>query len=189
MNVYIARADADQYQALRAVREADLDRLLDGFKGVPMADVWTPIPVETRVVEAPDAARTPSDFPSFGARPAFSAHAIEELADLLEGRGELLPLLSSDGEYYAFNVLRLVDALDEDGSTIERFDDGRIMHIDNYEFFADRLAGETIFKLAPAPDAYEFVTDVFVDRVRERKLTGFLFQNIWTGQTPSAART
>lgn len=66
MNVYISWAESDCYQTLRAVHEDDLDRLLDGFKGVPMGDTWTPIPIETRIIEPSDAALPSSDFPSFG---------------------------------------------------------------------------------------------------------------------------
>ena len=59
----------------------------------------------------------------FDLLPVLSPHAVEVLADLLEGRGEILPLRAEgDGDVYGFDVTRMSDALDEDRSEIKRFD-------------------------------------------------------------------
>jgi hypothetical protein len=177
-NVYILNSDPDHYQAFGVINEDDLDRKLDGFRGEPMARDWLPMGIKSHD-ENPNNTQPVGDFPTFGRVPVFSARAVRELVDLLDGRGELLPLVTDQGEFYAFNVTRLSDALDEEHSSFERFDDGNVMDIETYAFAPERLTGETIFKLPPVVPMYEYVTDVFVDRVSERDLQGFLFQQVW----------
>lgn len=112
----------------------------------------------------------------------FDARALEALGDLLEGRGELLPLDVQDDEeeYRLFNVTRVSDALDEDQSELKRFSsDGRIMRVVRFAFDADRLAGETIFKLVQRPN-YNYVTEVFRERAEAAALTGFRWREpVW----------
>jgi hypothetical protein len=60
----------------------------------------------------------------------FSRKAATALAYLPEGNGELFPLLIADEEDYLFNVIRVIDALDESRSEIIRFDGtSRVMEI------------------------------------------------------------
>jgi len=119
--------------------------------------------------------------------PVFSARAVEALSDLLEGRGELLPLEVEGGgdlyrELYAFNITRLSDALDEAKSELKRFEsDGTIMRVERFEFDPGRLAGETVFKLAQMPEWHDFVTGAFMRRVQEAGLRGFSFDwRVWS---------
>lgn len=180
MDVYKLYADANRFQNFHIPSDEDGFRLLDQFDGTPLADSWTPLAVE--VLDGHEDWPT-SDFPSLGRIPVFGAHAVAELSDLVDGRGELLPLDFDQGEYFAFNVTRLSDALDEERSEFKYFSDGDVMDIKSYEFAPERLAAETIFKLPQIPEMYEFVTDVFVERVHERELTGFLFnQKVWSGK-------
>ena len=161
----------------------EINRSRDQFVGEPMAESWRPVEVAVFVDTRRDAHLPPSDFPSLGGLAlVFSARAVEALADLLEGRGELLPLACEEGEYHGFNVTRLSDALDEERSEFKYFSDREIMDIERYEFVPERLAGETIFKLPQIPEMYEYVTDPLVERVREQGLTGFAWdRKVWSG--------
>lgn len=191
MNVYIPYSDADRFESFVIVDDEEHTRLLNQFDGTPMAQSWSPVRI-TVLREGPgEEDLPPSDFPALGRIPVFSARAADALAGLLEGRGELLPLDYDDGEYYAFNVTRLSDALDETRSELEYFESsGRIMDIARYEFIPERLVTETIFKLPQIPEMYEYVTDVFVGRVEERGLTGFVFNRcVWTGPDPEPKRS
>ena len=182
-SVYILDRDPDRFQSLTVTREENLDLFIDGFDGRPMADGWSALEVAVLIEEPRDAELPASDFPWLvGSPPVFSARAAEALADLLKGRGELLPLAFEEGEYYAFNVTRLSNALDEERSEFEYYPDGGIMEIVRHTFLPERLVGETIFKL-PQSGVYEYVTDPFVERVREAGLTGFLFDRIiWSSK-------
>jgi hypothetical protein len=117
-----------------------------------------------------------------GAIPVFNRRAVEALADFPGPNGELPPITCQGEEHFLFNVTRLVDALDEDSCDPERFDDGRILDIDRYAFFPDKLIGETVFKLRPDPLGRVYVTDPFRQRVLETGLRGFAFPLVWSGE-------
>ena len=119
------------------------------------------------------------DYALLGTVPVFSATAVDALLDLLEKNGELLPVRYSRKEYMAYNVTRVIDALDERQSTILRFTTGRIMSITKYAFDPELLINAPIFKIPQLPLAYVFVSDVFVNRVRDKGLTGFSFRPTW----------
>lgn len=183
MNVYMLRADVDRYQSLVLVRDQEWAGLLENFDGQPLATRWSPVDVE--VVDDVSFSRQlpPSDFPSLLAPhiPVFSEAAITALRDFLDGNGEILPLKCSEGTYFVFNVTRVVDVLDVEHSQFQRLASGRILDITSHEFHADRVDALTIFKLPQLHRSYVYVTDPFVQRVRERGLTGFAPRLVWSG--------
>ncbi len=180
MQIYELSSDADRYENFVLSDERDAGAMIDGFRGAAMADVWKPISIEL-AEEGNGRKLPPSDFPLLHAVvPVFSRRAVEALRDLLELNGELLPLKSSKGEYFAFNITRIVDALDEANSKVKRFSSGRLMVVKQHEFLVERVAGLTIFKIPQLARSREFVTDVFVERVNQRRLTGFDFLPVWS---------
>ena len=54
------------------------------------------------------------------------------------------------------------------------------MSVDEYTFRSDRVRDLSIFKILQLPRAFIFVTEVFVDRVHQAGLTGFVFEQVWT---------
>ncbi len=139
-----------------------------------MAHLWTPQPVSGRV-------RPYNDYPCCNLSiPAFSERAVEALRDMLEPNGELLPLVSSVGTYYAYNITTVADILDHTQSEIKWFNEKRVMamFINRYEFQPDKLDGLTIFRLVEKP-SLTYVTNLFVERVRANRLRGFVFHKLW----------
>jgi hypothetical protein len=191
LDVYVLSAASNSHDNLRIATKADLGRSIDGFRGESMADSWVPLRVEVHPPEFPVGPDTSTDFPGLAGIPVFGARAAEVLSDLLEGRGELLPLEVEGGgdlyrELYAFNITRLSDALDEAKSEFKRFESsGRIMRVERFEFDPGRLAGETVFKLAQKPKWHDFVTGAFMRRVQEAGLRGFSFD--WRVWSPGGA--
>jgi len=99
---------------------------------------------------------------------------------MLEENGEILPLSCNEGEYYAFSVTTLIDALDESKSQVERFESsGSIMRVLEYAFFGDKLGGATIFKIPQFPRSEVYVTGKFHKLAVENDLLGFKFIKIW----------
>jgi hypothetical protein len=143
----------------------------------PLAPFWTPQPVIGRV-------RAFNDYPCVDLLiPAFSRRAVDALRDFLEPNGELLPLVSDVGEYFAYNVTTVADALDEGKSEIAWLDGDkrtidRIFDILRYEFLPEQLTGLSIFLLVEM-GSKAFVTQEFVDRAQEHQLQGFNFVKLW----------
>ncbi len=180
MSVFILYADGDRYQNLVFTSKKDW-AIVRQFGGRHLLSSWTAPAVEVFRDDKFNRNLPPSDFPSLTGVLVFSARAVGALQRRLRENGEILPLNCSEGEYYAFNLTTSIDALDESNSEVERFKtDGRIMQINKYIFFADRLHGATIFKI-PQSRAKVFVTDTFRKMVIDNGLSGFAFVNVWEG--------
>jgi hypothetical protein len=169
--IYELRPDVD-YQWLTFCRESDFE-VLQRFRGGSIRNEWTPLRVVP--ITEPQFRDLPAgDFPTLGASPVFSEHALEKLSDMLPAYGEVLPLKSEEGSYYVYNVLSVIDALDEGRSKLVRFTGGRVMTIEEYIFVPERVRGTAIFKI-PQQLTKVFVSDEFVKRVRDAGLVGFKF--------------
>ena len=124
-----------------------------------------------------------SDFPCAGSsnRIILNKKAKNEIGQLFEQFGELLPLISEDGEpYWALNVMRFVDALNEEQSTFLRASEtGRIMSIKKHVFAPNALVGEQLFKLPQTPMGLIYATDAFVETIRSTDLSGIGFIPVW----------
>jgi hypothetical protein len=149
------------------------------FNGLPLKPSWKDVTIGWD----PDMRRKPKgDCPSlFTHIPVFTPRAVDALSDLLEGNGELLPITIDLEEYFLFNVTRVIDALDESGSEIVRFDDSsKILDIDVHCFCPEKIDKATIFKIPQIPTMDVFVTEVFVERVKSGRLKGFEFPLLWS---------
>lgn len=122
--------------------------------------------------------RTYSDFPWLGEHAPFLREpAVQALGPTLRAFGQLLPVRCEDVRL--FNVTTVLDALDRDRSGIVSFDDGTILAIERHWFDARRIGTAEIFKL-PMRTSSVYVTDGFVERVRQAGLRGVSFRTVWT---------
>jgi hypothetical protein len=115
--------------------------------------------------------------------PAFSGRAARVLAEFLEPNGELLPLDSDVGEFYAYNVLTMSDALDLKKSVFEWHEDEfafkkQAAVVERFEFIASKLKGLTIFR-ERYRDVEVLVSTEFKERVELAGLNGFRFVKVW----------
>lgn len=139
-----------------------------------LAKVWQPIEVVGRVSVF-------QDFPGIDmVFPAFSRRACDVLGDLIEPNGELLPLVSDVGEYYFYNITKVVDILDVENSICDFLfkKRGTTKPIEYFAFHKKELNGLSIFRLMDLP-IETFVTDEFVERVHSHGLNGFHFTKVW----------
>jgi hypothetical protein len=143
--------------------------------------------VTVRVVRDGSGGTEATDFGLVWTEPAVNFHTVEALSDLLRQNGQILPLLSEDGDYCAYNVTTLLDALDEDRSVVERFSSGRVMSVQRFVFRPEVIAAHPIFKIPQFPHAHAFITDEFVRRVQSARLTGLAPKTLWDGPDSSAA--
>lgn len=183
MKVFALKTDPTRYCQF-ALRDRADAHIYDRFDGSSLARSWRPVAMTA--ADEPDADAELADYSLLGVVPVFSVPAVDALLDLLSPAGELLPLRYGRCEYLAYNVTRVIDALDESASTVKRFRDGGIMKILRYVFLAHRIGDAAVFKIPQLPKAFVFVTSVFVERVRTHELTGFDFPLLWAGDCDSS---
>jgi hypothetical protein len=174
--VFQLHPDAERYQWLTLTRESDFNILHD-FRGAPVASTWQPLPAEW-ITEGKQRRKARSDFPILGSTPTFSARAVDALLDVLVPFGELLPLTGEATGFFVYNVTRIIPALDEEQSSLVRFDSGGIMMVSRYVFHAARVREEVVFKV-PNIHMTVFATEVLVRRAKEAGLTGFDLPAVW----------
>ena len=122
------------------------------------------------------------DFEKVTDVPVFAVAAFEALRPVLDGRGEVLPINVTDGpDAVAFNVTRVVAALDEKRSDIRRFSDGRVMRVRRPVFVPDRIENETIFKVSTYPRTL-YVTDTFLSAAEGIGLKGMRLSEDWMAE-------
>jgi Immunity protein family (Imm11) len=170
------------------VNEDDDWEMIYRFNGTPIGAEWRPLRVEAYEEEIIEQ-RPPGDCPwLFTAVPTLSGRAVKTLRTILDGNGELLPLDSHEGDYFLFNVTRVVDALNEAESDIVRFPDGKkVLDITRFVFIPQQVEGLDVFKLPQRPLGLTFVTDRFVQAVRDAGLVGFCFEWLWASEQRSSS--
>ncbi len=136
---------------------------------------WKPVPVTGRV-------RKFNDYPCMNLFvPVFSARAVAVLQDLLLANGELVPLVTDVGEYHAYNLTTVIDALDPTKSDLSWLDKKQkvtAVEIRRYVFRPGCIENAAIFHIVEERMSF-FVTDVFVHRVKDNNLKGFMFYKGW----------
>jgi hypothetical protein len=175
-SVYVVTAALNDFAGLYLLGDSAAESIRP-VDGRAMKDRWT----TPRAAWELERQQPLPDFTEVDLLLGFTTEAVDRLSDVLDGRGELLPLNVVQGPpAVAFNVTRLVDnAFDEERSAVDRFDDGRIMEVDEPVFRPDLLAQETIFKLAAWPKRSIFVTDTFVNAARREGIRGMRLRKVW----------
>ena len=122
---------------------------------------------------------SPSDFPWLGGHAlVMRQKAFDQLKDIWDATGEMLPLETGDGlSLYVFNA-QVVDALDENNSTIIRFPGtNRIMRIKKIAFIRNMVERLDVFRLSHRASP-TFVSEMFIKRFKEAGLVGLEFNAV-----------
>jgi A nuclease family of the HNH/ENDO VII superfamily with conserved AHH len=134
-----------------------------------------------------DTGRPIPDFEMLTDLPVVTTEAYEALQPVLDGRGEVLPLDVTDGpDAVAFNVTRVIDALDEERSEIKRFSSGRVMRVARPVFIPDRVKDETVFRVTTYPRTV-YVTDRFLEAAEAIGLEGMRLSEDWLAEPSEPA--
>ena len=134
-------------------------------------------------------AKVPGDFPYLwtGTCPVLSQKAFSSLHEILAPSVEFLEVTSPQGNFVAFKVLNILDAIDVSRSEItwaKRLPKmgGEFEFIRSFKHLAfhdDRLGNAMIFRVPQLPLHNElFVAQAFVDLVENAGLKGFAFQKL-----------
>lgn len=151
-----------------------------------MAPSWTPISVTLDWTDQndPRTRRVMADFPT----PNFRALVMTQTAKVilherLSPYGEFLPLECPDAELYAFNVTRIVEALDISKSTLANRENvnPEAPLLLKAAFLSEKLVGVDVFRLPQRNQVQTYFTDTFHDAVAASGLTGFGSRIEWEG--------
>lgn len=177
MKIYIPKR-AEGYEFCQPQHDDDFEVVNSQINGTVRKDNWTPIPV--KIVSGDEGSHLhSSDSPWLGTHALiFSKKVIDAIGPLLCEYGELLPLECADQGLFIFNPLRIIDALDEAGSAITRFENGRIMRISRYAFHRDAVTDVDIFKIPNLRVSPTFVSERFVKIWSSNGLVGLDFNEI-----------
>jgi len=110
--------------------------------------------------------------------PVCSERAKLALEPIISHCAEFLPLILIRGiNYYAINVVKVVDCLDKKRSEVAYYDHNpkKIMAIHSYVFLKNKIENVPIFKVPELDSSTVFVTQKFVDVIIANKLTGVSF--------------
>jgi hypothetical protein len=147
-------------------------------------DPWKPVWMYMIMTDRQGSPRRPADMPWHNAGTmVLKDQAKRALEPVLGEDAEWLPAYDSEGEdLWLVNAWRVVDALDEEHSDVERFkSSGRIMRVRRYVLRAEALAaaaGVRCFRLPQQPSRM-LVTDEVVSAVNAAGLHGTTFVPIW----------
>lgn len=125
-----------------------------------------------------------NDYPCAHNVPIFSRRAVASLRPMLEPNGELLPVRSALGTFYAYNLRTIAtDAFDLELS--ECLPRGRQLPAQIKRFvFREAVSSFVIFRIREYPNAI-LVNQEFVSAAVENHLTGMNFECLWPGSTSS----
>jgi hypothetical protein len=178
MKYYVYRPDADNYAGIGASAN-EHDKIVDiHYNDQPLLGSWKPVVFhgfdDNPVIEG--------DFPSlsdFWEIPVMSQRAWRVLRPLIEYCCEALPIENHTGRPFTIiHVMDTVDCLDLDASEVERYADGRVMHIDRYALKEDMLKDKHIFKLPRESGRELLVNEVFRGAVERNNLEGLVFKDL-----------
>lgn len=178
MNIY-EPLGKEGYEIINAHDNSDYESFLS-LNGTPCASTWHPIKVHRVRADNKQACR-PSDFPWLGADTlVMRKKAVDALCNILKENGEILPLETDDEVDLSVLNAQVVDALDEINSDIIRFpSSNRIMLVKKPAFIKEKIEGIDIFRL-PHRASSTYVSDVFVNRVKDAGLEGITFKKVWS---------
>lgn len=167
------------YELCHPIDEDDFETITLLINGQPRQSSWKPVAMQLirsdrgRVLQ-------PADSPWLGEHAlVFKDSAVAVLKPTLREYGELLPLECAGVELCVFNPTRVVDALDEEASSVMRFDDGELMGITRHVFQPDVMQGADIFKIPNLRSSSTYVSDRIVNLWNSSGLRGLEFQKVW----------
>ena len=150
------------------------------FQGEPI-DNWNPLhlsalPSDKKIVEKLGDV-------SFvvGSTPLLTQKAYEILYPYIKDYVQLLETTTDYGNMFLVNVTNVNNCLDYDNSEILRFPfpPHRIMRIDKFGFFEERIKDIEIFQIPETKNSFPFVTEGLKNIIEENGLTGFRFELIY----------
>ena len=178
MKIWQLRVEVDKYDNLIPVIPFSVEEI-KSFDGRKHMENWKPIKVKRM---EPEKHLELSDSPGFVIT-VFSKFALECLLPLIKDYVEVLKPDFEEGEYFAINVIKVIDAIDYEKSKYTKFRDGkRILAFDKYVFIPEKVSEIPIFKISDEKHRWPFVSDELKRIIEANNLTGFNFKLVWDSE-------
>lgn len=171
------------FELTHPVDPQDFDTINKEVNGSPHNGRWKPLRMKLIRTDDRGKPRMESDAPWLGSHALILKHsAAQKISPLLHDRAELLPVECDETELVIVNPTRLIDALDEESSSIRRFaPSGRIWRVDKYVFLPDRVRDARFFKISSLKVSPTFVDEDFIAEWSGRGFRGLRFEPVWSG--------
>lgn len=174
MRPYQYICDSDRYHRLVLPADLSLD-WLNRFDGAPVADGWTPPPLDVYEGDAL------GHFPYLaGHLPVLDTEAWSKLSPLLQDHVEALPIPAPRPDWpdlFALNVTRIIDCLDEEASDLSRFGE-LILGIGHYALHEERIGDCPIFRIPGYQLTAVYVSEEFRRLVEQAGLKGLVWKTL-----------
>jgi hypothetical protein len=174
--IYTA-VNVEGFELCHPVAEDDFETINVLVNGAPRRASWKPVAVLHRGRKL---AHSDAPWLSSGAL-IFRSTVLNAMRAMLEEFGELLPLKCSDPDLVLYNPTRVIDALDEQASSVERFASGRIMSIDRHVFRTELVSNVDVFKIPNLRVSPTYLSQSFVARWEASGLKGLEFEAVFEG--------
>lgn len=177
MKIWHLNFELDEFDNLKFKKDIDIDEI-QSYDGRQKLIEWTPL----EVVKMED--KLLSNAPGFYSHlPVFDKKVLDVVGDLINDDVEILPLNCEHGNYFAINVVSVLDCINYEKSIYKTFRDGkRIMRFVRYEFISEKVIENHIFKIIDEPTRRPFVSDKFRQRILDSGLVGFKFELVWNSE-------
>jgi len=175
MSIWRVINNAEKYKRVQLVNfDEQWEIFAYRFIGKPLLSDWP----EVRVKFYRDESNLlkPDIMTLAGSNPLIFTHrALQILGPILGDSIEVLPIKHGRAVWYAINILRVKDCLDQKKSNVIYFSSGRIMDVEKYVFYDNCLNDCYLFKLPEFINSIQYATDAFKEIVEINKLTGLVF--------------
>jgi uncharacterized protein DUF1629 len=170
---------SEGFELCQPLKQEDFETINVRVNGEHRKETWHPIAMQL-IREDEGERLAPSDSPWLGSHAlVFKRATLDALGAELRKHGELLPLLCSEEELVVFNPTRILDALDQKRSSVQRFNSGRIMRVSRYAFRPEAIEGVEVFKIPDLRVSPTFVSSRIVRLWTDARLKGLEFKRIW----------
>lgn len=182
MKIYSVMLDAD-YTAISYKDKSYYEYIVNGFRGEKMIENWPMIEVKHWFSGEKALNGEEADVLSFELIPTFTKKAVDIFKEELEANAEILPLKYDKFPCFVINVTTVLDCLDEEKSKLV-IRAKRVFRIDKH-VFKKGINYPPIFKISTGSKISIYVTDAFVKKFEENKLTGMIFKLVWDSSDES----
>lgn len=171
--------DFGEYKNIKPIEQGEQRRLVDNY-GHPLNDGWVPIAYKW---DCEDGEKTRDLFLYLGSILICNKKSIMTLENVISNvKSEILPIFVDNEEFYVLNVCTsLNNVLDIKRSKVEYFKDKSIKWISEY-VFSSNCSDSSIFHISEIQSPI-FVSDAFVECVRNSGLVGLKFEECKQGKS------